>query len=132
MIFIVGDIVNNNLVNGIDNSRDPEFLIWVRNKIQENPTHYLNQNIDTLYEEYLKEKNGLQNDEGNIFSDEGNTSSKSNANARKLVNGNIHASSSPIPHNEFRGNVNWYGIVLTLIFSFAIGYLIAWILLKVR
>ncbi len=27
---------------------------------------------------------------------------------------------------------NWYGIILTLIFSFAIGYLIAWVLIKVR
>ena len=27
---------------------------------------------------------------------------------------------------------NWYGIILTLIFSFAIGYLIAWILIRVR
>ena len=27
---------------------------------------------------------------------------------------------------------NWYGIILTLIFSFAIGYFIAWIILKMR
>lgn len=37
-------------------------------------------------------------------------------------------------HNEWNkaAFTNWYGIILTLIFSFAIGYLIAWIFIRVH
>ena len=51
---------------------------------------------------------------------------------QNLENTNIKVRRLVPPNNSNMGHVNWYGIILTLIFSFAVGYLIAWILLKIR
>ncbi len=115
---------NNNILNNIDNINDPEFLLWLRKKIQENPT-YSQYNINDLYQEYSNQNNDLQN----------NGQNQSQSKKRILSNGK---KATPIGDNPNHFNMknaaftNWYGIILTLIFSFAIGYLIAWIIFNAR
>ena len=106
----------------IGNITDPNVLLWIRN----NPwtLNYCNSR-DELMNAYQKD-----------ISDASNVN-KTNNFSKKLTNGIVHSSSEPPPHNEFDINrkaafVNWYGIIITLVLSFAIGYLIAWIILKVH
>ena len=107
---LINDIKEQSIINWIKNN--PWILSYCINK-----------------EEIINEYNKSLNEESPI------SSSKSTAYGKKMINGHFHAANEPIPHNDFDRKaafVNWYGIILTLIFSFVIGYLIAWLLLKVH
>lgn len=112
----------------INNIKDPEFLKWLREKLKNSPQPIVN--LEELYKEYISS----QIDPQDINT--GNLPDKSFT--RTLTNGNMPVSPPVGNFNTFDSNrknaafTNWYGIILTLIFSFAIGYLIAWILIRVH
>lgn len=77
-----------------------------------------NMNVNPSYD-----NNNITINTGNTYQQEDSMElERENTKIRRLVP----------PQNNSAAFTNWYGIILTLIFSFAIGYLIAWIIFNIR
>lgn len=128
--------MENNFMDSINDIKDPKFLLWVKKKIESNPTiDYSKYDLNELYKQYNENINNTNFVSGYSSEETSSSQEKTNSKKRVLSNGPVIApidSNNTFIRNNNGAYTNWYGIILTLIFSFAIGYLIAWILIKVR